>query len=229
MKNINLFLILFVSTLALQVKAQNYWDMAFQTSRSAYTNWNQSIRYFNESRFWQEKPLAPLKWSRGGTVCYSGVLGRGFFISPQLAFAELKSEGSAARITLRNYSTQVGLDVFPLEFKLDSVAYLLRPFIRLAGGGDLYRPGISLANAPATYMDNPYKPYCWTYRFETSLGLRIRLTEVIGVHILGGYRFSKVFLENFHTALNGVTSATLSDTDKINAFVLQAGITLRMH
>lgn len=227
MKKITLFLIWAMSTSLLPVKAQNYWDITYQTARSANPNWNQSIRYFNESRFWQEKPLSPLEWSRGGSVCYSGVLSRGFFISPQLAYVDLKSEGSAARITLRNYSAQVGIDVYPLELKLDSVAYLLRPFVRFAGGGDLYRPSILLANSPAKYMDQPYKPYCWAYRLESAFGLRVRVTDVLGIHILGGYRFSKVNLENFHTTLNGVTSSIQSDTEKINAFVIQAGITCR--
>jgi hypothetical protein len=229
MKNIPTFLVFLTLTLASQIKAQNYWDLAFQSSQSAYTNWNHSIRYFNESRFWQEKSLAPLEWSRGGSVCYSGVLGKGLFISPQLSYAHLKSEGTAAQITLRNYSAQVGIDVYPLEFKLDSVAFIVRPFFRFAGGGDLYRPTITLINAPATYMDQPYKPYCWTYRFESSLGLRARITDVLGIHVLGGYRFSKVSLENFHAALNGTTSSTLSDTDKINTFVIQTGITWRLH
>jgi hypothetical protein len=214
---------------ALQIKAQNYWDIAYQSGRSTYTNWNQSISYFNESRFWQEKPLSPLEWSRGASVCYSGVLGRGLFISPQLAYADLKSEGTAAQITFRNYSAQVGFDVYPLEFKLDSVAYLLRPFIRLSGGGDLYRPNISMANTTAMYMDEPYKPYCWTYRLESSLGLRLRITEMLGMHFVGGYRFSKVLMDNFHRALNGVTTSTLSDAEKLNIFFIQAGITLRTH
>lgn len=214
---------------ALPLKSQHYWDLAFQASRSAYTNWNQSLNYFNESRFWQEKPLNPLEWSRGASVCYSGVLSRGFFISPQFSYFDLTSEGSAARIAIRNYSAQVGFDVFPLEFKLDSVAYTLRPFARFAGGGDLFRPTIYLSNGPATIMDKPYNPYCWSYRLEAGLGLRIRITEVLGFHILGGYRFSKVILDNFHTALNGVKWSTASEAETINAVYMQAGITFRTH
>jgi len=211
------------------LNAQKYTDVGVGFSRLNASAWNETIRTYNDSRFWQENKLPELKNAFNYRIGYSGVAGKGLFLSPSVQYSKFTSQTPADKINLHWVELELACDIFPLEFGMDSVHYRLRPFLRLGYAGSMLLTRVTLADGAAGIDGEPYVPYNWPYIFHAALGLRYQPGSVLGFFLLFDARFApNAKINDFRTALLGSTYLNSSDQNNVRMLGIQSGITFRI-
>lgn len=209
--------------------AQNYIDLRAGITRLRAEAWNETIQTYNASRFWQEEKLPDLNNAFSYGLGFSGVLGRGVFLSPSLLYTKFESSSQTERITLHWLDLGIAIDLFPMEFGLDSVSNRLRPFVRLGFSGSMLLPRVELKDGMASIDGEAYAPYNWPYLYHAGLGLRYQPGNVLGFFLLLHGRLSpNAQLTDFRTALLGSTYEHSSDANRAKFIDLQLGVTFRI-
>jgi hypothetical protein len=226
MRQIHIFLLLF-SVIA--ADAQNYIDLRAGFSSMQADAWNQTIQTYNETRFFNESKLPNLRLGHNLGLGFSGVLGKGVFISPSLQYREYSTESNLNKIDLHWFDLGLACDIYPLEFGLDSVAFILRPFFRIGFAGTMLLTRIDLADGPASVDGEPYAPYNWPYLLQSGIGLRYQPWNVLGFFLLLDGNYSpNASITDFRRALLGSLYAYSGDNNRVLQFGLQGGITFRI-
>ncbi len=215
-----IYIILLLSGLFLNVHSQNYLHLSGGYSNINPDQWNRTISAYNFARPWlkNELPAIHNAWSYG--FGYSGVIARGLFLSPEINYSRYSSSSTNnttnVDIKINWLRASLYIDLYPMEFKLDSVGARIRPFIRLGGGASSLIPRISMNDSLTTVDDKLYKPYVWSYQLTAGLGCRFNIVkhiDLIPVFLLN-YQPS-VNLEDFSYAVQGNQILNLSDKQKI--------------
>ena len=214
---------------SVSVKSQNHLDIGLSYGYSNPTAWNRSISAYNFARPWLKQPLPLLHNTMATSLSFSGVIARGLFLSPTISHSKFNSRTenlpSKAAVQIRWMQAGVGLDIYPMEFGLDSVGYRIRPFVRLGGGATALMPRVYINDSLSTVDDEPYKPLVWSYYFNGGIGCRISITRIIdATPYVGINYFPSIDLEDFNYALHGTAVPNLTNVQK--ALNLQAGLSL---
>ena len=211
------------------VSAQKYTDLRVGFSQLNASAWNETIRTYNESRFWQANKLPELKNAFTYGLGYSGVAGKGLFLSPSIQYSKFTSQTLANKIDLHWVELELACDIFPLEFGMDSVHYRVRPFLRLGYAGSMLLTRVKLADGAAGIDGELYEPYNWPYIFHAALGLRYQPTLVVGFFMIFDARFApNARINDFRTALLGSNYLNSSDQNTVRMLGIQSGITFRV-
>lgn len=209
--------------------AQHYTDLRIGVSYLNAASWNETIRTYNDSRFWHENDVPELNAAISYGLGYSGVVGKGFFLSPSVQYSKYAAETPADKINLHWVELEVACDIFPLEFGLDSVHFKLRPFLRLGYAGSILLTRIRLADGNATIDGEPYEPYNWPYIFHAALGMRYQPSSVLGFFLLFDARYApNASINDFRTAVLGSNYLNSSDQNNVRILGIQSGITFRI-
>ncbi len=209
--------------------AQNYIDLRTGFSWLQANAWNTTIQTYNETRFWQESPLTELKQGSSFGLAFSGVLGKGIFLSPSIQYKKFSAKSNLERIDLHWLDLGLACDIYPLEFRMDSVSFRLRPFVRIGFAGSMLLARIALANGPASIDGETFAPYNWPYLLHTGIGLRYQPRNVLGFFILIDASTSpNASITDFRTALLGSLYANTKDENRALQLGLHAGLTFRL-
>jgi hypothetical protein len=224
--------LLFLTLLSLAfhwANSQKYTDLRVGLSYLNAASWNETIRTYNDSRFWQENDLPELKGTFAYGLGFSGVAGKGLFLSPSIQYSKFTSQTPTDKIDLHWVELELACDIFPLEFGMDSVHFRLRPFVRLGYAGSMLLTRIRLADGNASIDGEPYEPYNWPYILHAALGLRYQPTSVVGFFLLLDARFApNARINEFRTALLGSNYLNSSDQNNVRILGIQSGITFRI-
>lgn len=233
MKNASLILLVFITWISSST-AQNNWD--FQAGRSVLNQrpWNQTIQTYNLSRFWLNEPLPEIQSGWQGGIGFNGVLLKGVYISPQLQYSSLRSVAENPNLNmllrLRWINGTIAFDLFPLEFKLDTVRYKVRPFIRFGGGASLVMPRILQNDSLVRVGGEYWQPMIWPFYYHIGLGVRLGLSRSVGLVLTAtNSLFPTVNLRDFSTALNGNALVGLQNEARVNFWNFHLGLSLRLH
>jgi hypothetical protein len=226
MRIVTSFILVFATVQAI---AQNYIDAHGGISNLKADAWNETIRTYNASRFWQEDKLSELNNAITFGLGFSGVLGKGIFISPTLQYSKFSAESNSESIDLHWMDLGIAFDIFPLEFGLDSVAYQIRPFARMGFSGSMLLPRVELLDGIASIDGEAYEPFNWPYLFHAGLGLRYQPSNVLGFFfLLDGRYVPNARLNDFRTALLGSLYANTSDQNTARLLGIRLGLTFRI-
>ncbi|MEX1190054.1 MAG: hypothetical protein WED33_12410 [Bacteroidia bacterium] len=230
MKKLSLFIfILLVSS----ASAQRHLDFQAGYSYINPTEWNKTISAYNYARPWLEEKQPELHSSFRIGVGYSGVIGKGLFLSPSLShqiFSSYAENGnSKADLRFRWMSAELALDIYPMEFGLDSVSFKIRPFVRIGGGASAILPRVFLNDSLSTARDEEYNPIVWTYQFSGGIGCRFAISNTIDLTpmITTSY-FPSIDIENFRYALHGTEQPGLTDIDKFMNWRFTLSLSIRL-
>jgi hypothetical protein len=196
-------------------------------------NWNRTIDAYNFSRPWFKNPIPQIRTAKTWGFGTSGVIGKGFFLSPEFSYSRYSSSSEnppvSVAIDLKWLRGSMYLDVYPREFKLDTVAYTIRPFFRLGGGASCLLPRIQINNELVNVDDVTYKPIIWSYQLSAGVGCRIALTKRIDISPVVLYYFMpNVNLEDFSYALHGTQVPDLNDKQKISNIMAMISLSFRL-
>lgn len=227
--------LLFALIIAFSVKseAQNHLDIRAGFSYMQCQEWNQTIAAYNFSRPWliEEQPEIHSGFNVG--LSYSGVIAKGLFLTPNLSHQLIKSFSSGKHginsIEMRWMTAGMSLDIYPLEFGLDSVSFNFRPFARIGAGAAGILPRVIINDSLAYARDEVYDPIIWNLVINAGVGCRIRLTDFIDFtpSIMWNY-YPGTDLEGFATALHGTLQPELSDKSNIHNFWFSGAVSFRV-
>lgn len=232
MKKTLLLFILFVS-ITQTISAQRHITIYAGYSLINPTNWNRTIDAFNFSRPWLSNSIPQIRTAKTWGFGTSGVIGRGFFLSPEFSYSRYTSSSEnppvSVAIDLKWIRGSIYLDMYPREFKLDTVAYTVRPFFRIGGGASCLLPRVRINNELVNVDDETYKPIIWSYQLSAGVGCRIALTKRIDIVPVFIYNFTpNVNFKNFSYALHGTQVPNLDDNQKISNFIALLSLSLRL-
>jgi hypothetical protein len=230
-KTLPIFFLLF--TISQTISAQRHITIYAGYSFINPQNWNRTIDAYNFSRPWLKNPIPQIRSAKTWGFGTSGVIGKGFFLSPEFSYSRYTSSSEnppvSHAIDVKWYRGSIYLDVYPREFKLDSVAYIIRPFFRIGGGASCLLPRVRINNELVNVDDDAYKPIIWSYQFSAGLGCRIALTKRIDISPVVLYNLMpNVNLEDFSYALHGTQVPDLNDKQKISNFIALLSLSLRL-
>jgi hypothetical protein len=216
-----------------QVNAQRHINLYAGLSYINPTNWNRTIDAFNFSRPWLNNSLPQIRTAKTWGFGTSGVIGKGFFLSPEFSYSRYSSSSEnppvSVAIDVKWVRASMYLDVYPREFKLDSVAYTIRPFFRIGGGASCLLPRVRINNELVNVDDETYKPIIWSYQLSAGVGCRIALTKRIDVSPVVLYHFMpNVNLEDFSYVLHGTQVPDLNDKQKISNLMAMISLSFRL-
>jgi len=219
MKGIYLFPILFVLTIS-DLFAQNYLHLSAGYSVINPAEWNRTIQAYNFSRPWLAKELPLMQNGFVAGIAYSGVLRKGLFISPEFQYNRFTSSATNepvnTKVKLTGLNGQVNFDIYPLEFKLDSVGSAIRPFIRIGAGASLILPRVFVNDSTSTVDDVEYNPKVWAFLASAGLGCRFTIAQGIDlIPLIQVTYMPSVNLEDFNYALHGTTLPGLVNNQKL--------------
>jgi len=213
--------------------AQNYLHLNGGYSIMNPKEWNKTIATYNFTRPWLKNELTTLHrdWSYG--LGYSGVIARGMFISPEANYTKFTSQSTNENINttikLNWLRGSLYLDLYPLEFNLDSVGFKTRPFVRLGGGATCLLPRITQNDSLTTVDDEPYNPVIWSYQLTGGVGCRFYLAKHIDLIPMVLYHYQpKVNLEDFSYALHGSRLPGLVDEQKLSTIQFFLTLSIRL-
>lgn len=198
------------------MQAQNYINIGSGLTDTRIGAWNKSIEAYNFARPWLDKELPTMGLSSNYHAGFTAILARALFISPDVSYhrtvAQAINEDFKTSLRVHRFSGGINFDIFPMEFGLDTVSFIIRPFVRLGGGGSAFLPRVKFNDAITTVNDEAYKPIVWTYQFNFGLGCRFSLSSWFDVMpvIQLGY-FPNVELKNFAQALHGTAVPELEN------------------
>ena len=196
-------------------------------------NWNRTIETYNFSRPWLSNTLPLIRTAKTWGFGSSGVIGKGFFLSPEFSYSRYSSSSEnlpvSIAIDLKWLRGSMYLDMYPREFKLDSVAYIIRPFFRIGGGASCLLPRIRINNELVNVDDEAYKPIIWSYQLSTGIGCRIALSKRIDITPVILYNYMpNVNMEDFSYALNGNQVPNLIDDERLNNLFFLMSLSVRL-
>lgn len=230
MKNLAL---IFLFIIPFSSQGQRYLDIQTGYSFINPTEWNRTISAFNFARPWLDEKQPELHNSLNLGLSYSGVIGKGLFLSPSLShqmFRSFSENGnSKTEISLRWMSAELALDIYPLEFGLDSVGFKIRPFIRVGGGASALLPRVYMNDSLSLAKGEDYNPIVWTYQFTTGIGCKFSISPSMDITpmITSSY-FPSVDLENFRFALHGTEFPNLTDIEQIFRWQFSVALSIRL-
>jgi len=232
MKKSLLNLFLFASILH-QVNAQRHVNIYAGYSFINPQNWNRTIEAYNFSRPWLNNSLPQIRTAKTWGFGTSGVIGKGFFLSPEFSFTRYQLSAINTPVSLaidiKWMRGAMYLDMYPREFQLDSVTYTIRPFFRVGGGASCLLPRVRINNEFVNVDDETYKPIIWSYQLSAGVGCRIALTKRIDIAPVVLYNFMpNVNLEDFSYALNGTKLPNLKDDERLNNFIFFMSLSVRL-
>ena len=232
MKKSLLVLILLVSIFQ-TISAQRHINIYAGYSFINPQNWNRTIDAYNFSRPWFKNPIPQIRTAKTWGFGTSGVIGKGFFLSPEFSYTRYSSSSEnppvSVAIDVKWLRGSMYLDVYPREFKLDSVAYTIRPFFRIGGGASCLLPRVRINNELVNVDDETYKPIIWSYQLSAGVGCRIALTKRIDISPVVLYHFMpNVNLEDFSYALHGTQVPDLNDIQKISNLMAMISLSFRL-
>ena len=219
MKNIILLTLFLIFSFSL--RAQNYLNLYSGYGITAPKEQNKSIEAFSYARPWllEKQPLLEKTFTIG--LGYTGILAKGLFISPDFQYNISKSfvenTNFKTNIEMHWWRGNINLDIYPLEFGLDSVGFRFRPFVRVGGGASAILPRINFNDSLATVNDEDYTPHFWTYQFSGGIGCRIYLNRIIDIMPFVQYNYQpSADIEDFNLALHGTSVPSLSNVSKVS-------------
>ncbi len=231
MKNFVLLFSIFCS--ACIARAQNHLDLRVGFSTMQAGEWNKTISAYNFARPWLSEKQPELQSAVDFGLGYSGVVGKGIFLTPELTYQRLQSEATTnsnrVLVQMRWFTAGLALDVYPMEFGLDTVSFGFRPFVRLGVGAASVLPRVFIGDSLAYSRNEIYDPIIWNVAFRAGLGSRIRITDFLDLtpSVMWNY-FPKMNLEGFANALHGTLQPGLSDEDRIHQFVFSLALSFRV-
>ncbi len=203
------------------INGQNYLNIYGGYGITSPKEINKTIEAFNYSRPWlmNKQPLLEKTLTLG--LGYTGILAKGLFISPDFQYNISSSSASNANfnstIEMHWWRGNINVDIYPLEFGLDSVGFLFRPFVRLGGGASAILPRINFNDSLATVNDEDYSPHFWTYQFSSGIGCRIYINRIIDIMPFIQYNYQpNVDIKEFDLALQGANVPGLSNISKVS-------------
>lgn len=233
MKNAWLSLVFFMTWIS-TASAQNHWD--FQGGRSVLdqVTWNRTIQTYNLSRFWLNEPLPEIQSGWLGGIGFNGVLLKGVYISPQVQYSSFRSAANNPNLNtllrFRWINGTVAFDLFPLEFRLDTVRYRVRPFVRLGGGASLVMPRMLQNDSLVRVGGEAWQPMVWPFYYHVGLGVRVGLSRSVGLVFTATHSYyPSVNLRDFSTALNSNSLVGLQNDAIVNYWNFNLGLSLRLH
>lgn len=196
-------------------------------------NWNRTIEAYNFSRPWLSNPIPQIRTAKTWGFGTSGVIGKGFFLSPEFSYSRYTSSSEnppvSVAIDIKWFRGSMYLDMYPREFKLDTVAFTIRPFIRIGGGASSLLPQVITNNVFVNVDYETYKPIVWSYQLSAGLGCRIALTKRIDLSPVILYNYMpNVNLEDFSYALHGTQVPNLKDDESLKNFIFFLSLSFRM-
>ena len=196
-------------------------------------NWNRTIAAYNFSRPWLINSIPEIRTAKTWGFGTSGVIGKGFFLSPEFSYSRYSSSSEnppvSVAIDLKWMRGSMYLDIYPREFKLDSVAYIIRPFFRIGGGASCLLPRIEMNNVLVEMDNETYKPIIWSYQLSAGIGCRIALSKRIDITPVILYNFMPyVNLEDFSYALNGNQVPSLKDDERLSNLFFLMSLSVRL-
>lgn len=213
--------------------AQRHLDITAGYSTINPTEWNRTISAYNFARPWLNEKQPEINSAFKASIGYSGVIGKGIFISPLVSHQVFNSNSdngnSTTGIKLRWMSAGIHADIYPMEFGLDSVGFKTRPFVRIGGGASAILPRITINDSLATARDEVYDPIIWTYQFTAGIGCRYSITNKIDlIALVETSYFPNVDLENFRYALHGTQQPDLIDVQTIFNWTFSIGVSFKL-
>ncbi len=232
MKKSLLNLFLFASILH-QLNAQRHITVYAGYSFINPQNWNRTIDAYNFSRPWLKNPIPQIRTAKTWGFGTSGVIGKGFFLSPEFSYSRYSSSSENPPVSVafdvKWFRGSIFLDIYPREFKLDTVAYTIRPFFRIGGGASCLLPRVRINNELVNVDDETYKPIIWSYQLSAGVGCRIALTKRIDIVHVFIYNFTpNVNFKNFSYALHGTQVLDLDDNQKISNLMAMISLSFRL-
>jgi hypothetical protein len=232
MKKTLLVFILLVSIFQ-TISAQRHINIYAGYSFINPQNWNRTIDAYNFSRPWLKNAIPQIRTAKTWGFGTSGVIGKGFFLSPEFSYSRYSTSSEnppvSVAIDVKWFRGSMFLDLYPREFKLDSVAFTIRPFFRMGGGASCILPRISMNNELVQVDDVTFKPIIWSYQISAGVGCRIALIKRIDISPVFMYNFMpNVNLENFSYALHGTQVPNLLDKQKISNVLAMISLSLRL-
>ncbi len=226
-------ILLLISCFSKSAETQNYLHLTGGYSYINPTEWNKTIGAYNFARPWLSKELPALHSGFSSSLGFSGVIGQGLFITPEFNFTRYTTSASndpASTVVKLNWVRgQIYLDLYPREFGVDSVAFSVRPFVRLGGGASALLPRVTINDSLATVDDENYDPIIWTYQFSAGIGCRFEVAKHIDLIPMILFHFQPaVHLEDFSYALHGTQIPALTDHQKLNNLQLLLTLSIRL-
>jgi hypothetical protein len=229
----NLFLLILFVGILHQVNCQRHINFYAGLSYINPSNWNRTIEVFNFSRPWLTNKIPNIRKGKSLGLGFSGVVGKGIFLSPEFTYlnyeVSCQNDAFLYAVNLKWLCGNLNVDLYPREFKLDSVPHTFRPFVRLGVGGSSILPRVQINNALVFVDDETYKPILWTYQICSGLGCRIALTKRIDLTPLLVFNYSpNVILEDFSYALNGTNVPSIKDKESLKNFNFFMSLSIRL-
>jgi hypothetical protein len=214
-------------------EAQNHLDLRVGFSTMQAAEWNRTISAYNFARPWLSEKQPEIHQAADFGIGYSGVIGKGVFLTPELSYQNLKSEATTnankVLIQMRWFTAGLGIDIYPMEFGLDTVAFGFRPFVRFGAGAAAILPRVYIGDSLAYSSNEIYNPIEWNLAFRAGAGCRIRLSGLIDLTpgFMWNY-FPGAALEGFGNALHGTLQPGLNDEDNVHQFVFSLALSFRV-
>jgi hypothetical protein len=229
----NKLLFTFFISISSFLNAQNYLNLYSGFSITSPKALNKTIETFNYSRPWLQNKLPLLNNTFTIGLGYTGILSKALFLSPDFQFNKTTSRSSNdnfnTNVEINWVRGNINLDIYPLEFGLDSVGHSFRPFVRVGGGASAIIPRIYLNDSLATIDDAAYKSHFWTYQFTGGLGCRIYINRIIDIMPFIQYNYHpSVDIEEFNLALHGTNVSQLSNVQKVSNFQFLLSLSLKL-
>jgi len=211
-----LILLLLILLRVSELSAQNYINLGMGYGLSGSREWNKTIDAYNYARPWLDKKLPNLGIAPVYQAGLTAILAKALFISPQLGYlrAGYNAPNEAFQTTLRlhRFSGSLNFEIYPREFGLDTVSFIIRPFVQFGAGASAFLPRIRFNNELATVNDRRYDPVIWSFQLHLGLGCRFWLNHWISLMPVFRFNYSpRVNLENFAQALHGTQVPDLNN------------------
>jgi hypothetical protein len=228
-KIVSIILLLFTFS----AQGQRHLDVSSGYSFINPVDWNRTISAYNFARPWLDEKQPELHSAFSAGLNYSGVISKGLFLSPSLSHQMFKSKAengnSKADIRFRWMSAELDLDIYPLEFGLDSVGFKIRPFVRVGGGASALLPRVLINDSLSIARGEVYDPIIWTYQFTAGLGCRFSISPTIDITpVFSTSYFPSIDLENFRYALHGTEYPDLTDITSVFRWQFTVALSIRL-
>jgi hypothetical protein len=196
-------------------------------------NWNRTIDAFNFSRPWLANKIPPISKAFTWGFGTSGVIGKGVFLSPEFSYSRYNASSLntpvSMDIDLKWFRGNMYVDLYPREFKLDSVTFTLRPFVRVGVGASSILPRVSINNVLVGVDDETYKPIIWSYQLSVGLGCRLALSKRIDLTPLILLHYTpNIHLEDFSYALHGTQVPNLNNNQRFSNLMTLMSVSYRL-
>lgn len=228
-----IFLLAGILSGSLLLNGQNYLNLYVGHSYNMAKEWHRTVEAFNYARPWLNEELSSLRNGLSTGVGFTGILRKALFISPELQYNRFSTAADnssfSTAVKLHWFRGQLNFDIYPREFKLDTVPFRVRPFVRIGGGASALLPRIRFNDSLATVNDQLYDPYVWTYHFTGGIGCRFSLNSSIDLMPVLLFNYHPfIVLEDFNLALHGTSVPGLRNDAPVSHFQALFSIAFRV-